>query len=325
MMIDDAINIRGIKRFAADNSGLVPPPAGRPDTGKTVAVIGGGPAGLSAAYFLQLMGHNVTVFEKRARLGGMLRYAASPTNRLPREKLQYDLDAITSTGVKVKLNTEIGKDISFNEIRRQYDAVYIAIGAHADKKLKVAGADKNGVISAVEFLRGIGDEVIPDFTGKRIVVVGGGNVAMDAARVSVRLNAEKVSVVYRRRERDMTALPSEVEEAIAEGVEILSLNAPAGIDSDENGNVTAFRTQPQMVGLIGEDGRPRQSTPSFPKSPFRVTSSSSPSDRMSNTDTSGNASFRWNGARWPRAKAAPFRICPAFSPAATAPAAGNRH
>ncbi len=255
MMIDDAINIRGIKRFAADNSGIVPPPACLPDTGKTVAVIGGGPAGLSAAYFLQLMGHNVTVFEKRARLGGMLRYGI-PNYRLPREKLQYDLDAITSTGVKVKLNTEIGKDISFNDIRRQYDAVYIAIGAHADKKLKVAGADKNGVISAVEFLRGIGDEVIPDFTGKRIVVVGGGNVAMDAARVSVRLNAEKVSVVYRRRERDMTALPSEVEEAIAEGVEILSLNAPAGIDSDENGNVTAFRTQPQMVGLIGEDGRP---------------------------------------------------------------------
>ena len=255
IMIDDAINIRGIKRFAADNAGIVPPPSCLPETGKKVAVIGGGPAGMTAAYFLQLMGHSVTVFEKRMRLGGMLRYGI-PNYRLPREKLQYDLDAIIATGVQIKLNTEIGRDISFNDIRRQYDAVYIGIGAHADKKLKIAGADKKGLISAVEFLRGIGDEVIPDFTSKKIIIVGGGNVAMDAARVSVRLGAEKVSVIYRRRERDMTALPSEVEEAIAEGVEILSLNAPAGIDYAEDGNITAFRAQPQLVGKTGEDGRP---------------------------------------------------------------------
>lgn len=264
MFIDDAINIRGIKRFAADNAALLPPPMCQPDTGKAVAVIGGGPAGLSAAYFLQLMGHNVTVFEKRARLGGMLRYGI-PSYRLPRERLQYDLDAIIATGVKIKLNIDIGKDISFNDIRRQYDAVYIAIGAHADKKLKIAGADKKGVISAVEFLRNIGDEVIGSFAGKRIVIVGGGNVAMDAARVSVRLGAEKVSVVYRRRERDMTALQSEVEEAIAEGVEILSLNAPAGIDGDMDGNVTAFRVQPQMVGKIGADGRPEPINAKLPE------------------------------------------------------------
>ena len=120
-----------------------PPPVCLPGTGKKVAVIGGGPAGLSAAYFLQLMGHSVTVFEKRMRLGGMLRYGI-PSYRLPREKLQYDLDAIIATGVQIKLNTEIGRDIGFNDIRKQYDAVFIAIGAHADKKLKIAGNDKKG-------------------------------------------------------------------------------------------------------------------------------------------------------------------------------------
>ncbi len=111
-------------------------------------------------------------------------------------------------------------------------------------------------VSAVEFLRKIGDEILPDYTGKKVVVVGGGNVAMDAARTAVRLGAERVRVVYRRRQKDMTALPSEVEAAIAEGVEMVTLHAPVGIVSDEKGLVTAFRAQPQIVGKIGDDGRP---------------------------------------------------------------------
>jgi NADPH-dependent glutamate synthase beta subunit-like oxidoreductase len=254
-MLDDAINIRGIKRFAADYSGIVPPPESLPKTGKNIAVIGGGPSGLTAAYYLQLMGHSVTVYEKRAHLGGMLRYGI-PSYRLPKERLQYDLDAILATGVTVKLNTGIGKDMALEKLRKKYDAVYISIGAHTDKKLGLEGEDKNGVISAVELLRGIGDNVLPDFSGKKIVVVGGGNVAMDAARTAVRLGADKVSVVYRRRQKDMTALPAEVEAAVAEGVEMVTLNAPAGVISDENGHVTAFRAQPQIVGKIGEDGRP---------------------------------------------------------------------
>jgi NADPH-dependent glutamate synthase beta subunit-like oxidoreductase len=135
----------------------------------------------------------------------MLRYGI-PSYRLPREKLQFDLDAITATGVKVKLTPRSARTSPLNDIRRKYDAVYIAIGAHADKKLKNPGADKKGVISAVDFLHKVGDENVPDFKGQRIVIIGGGNVAMDAARVSIRLGAQKVSVVYRRRERDMTAL-----------------------------------------------------------------------------------------------------------------------
>jgi NADPH-dependent glutamate synthase beta subunit-like oxidoreductase len=254
-LLDDAINIRGIKRFAADDSGVVAPPECLPETGKKIAVIGAGPSGLTAAYYLQLMGHKVTVFEKRAYPGGMLRYGI-PSYRLPKERLQYDLDAIRATGIDVKLNTDIGRDITFEEIRGTFDAVYVAIGAHTDKKLNIEGEDREGVISAVELLRTIGDEQLPDFTGKKVIVVGGGNVAMDAARTAVRLNADKVSVVYRRRQKDMTALASEVEAAIAEGVEMVTLNAPAGIIAGDNGAVSAFRAQPQIVGKIGDDGRP---------------------------------------------------------------------
>lgn len=254
-LLDDAINIRGIKRFAADYSGVVPPPECLPATGKKIAVIGGGPSGLTAAYYLQLMGHSVTVYEKRAHLGGMLRYGI-PGYRFPNERLQYDLDAILATGIDVKLGTDIGRDMTLEQLRRDFDAVYIAIGAHTDKKLGIEGEDAKGVISAVELLRHIGDGILPHFTGKKIVVVGGGNVAMDAARTAVRLGADKVSVVYRRRQKDMTALPAEVEAAIAEGVEMVTLNAPAGIIADESGTVTAFRAQPQIVGRIGDDGRP---------------------------------------------------------------------
>jgi NADPH-dependent glutamate synthase beta subunit-like oxidoreductase len=264
MLLDDAINIRGIKRFAADYSGVVPPPERLAATEKKIAVVGGGPSGLSAAYYLQLMGHSVTVYEKRARLGGMLRYGI-PSYRFPKERLQYDLDAILATGIEVKLNTHIGKDITLEQLRADFDAVYIAIGAHTEKKLGIEGEDKKGVISAVELLRSIGDEIIPDFTGKQIVVVGGGNVAMDAARTAVRLGASKVSVVYRRRQKDMTALPLEVEAAVAEGVEMITLNAPAGILSDENGNVTGFRAQPQIVGKIGDDGRPAPANAKLPE------------------------------------------------------------
>ncbi len=255
MLLDDAINIRGIKRFAADYSGIVPPPERSPDTGKKIAVIGGGPSGLTAAYYLQLMGHNVTIFEKGLHLGGMLRYGI-PSYRLPKDKLQYDLNAILATGITVKLHSDVGKDISFDQLRKKYDAVYVSIGAHTEKKLGIEGEDKKGVISAVELLRNIGDDVLPDFTSKRIVVIGGGNVAMDAARTAVRLGAEKVSVIYRRRQKDMTALPAEVEAAVAEGVEMVTLNAPAGVISDINGCVTGFRAQLQIVGKISEDGRP---------------------------------------------------------------------
>ena len=263
-MIDDAMNIRGLKRYAVDTAGDVPQPLCAEPTGKRVAIIGGGPGGLSAAYYLALMGHEVTVYEKRRQLGGMLRYGI-PSYRFPREKLDAEIASILSTGIEVRLETTIGEDISYNDLRKQYDALYLAIGAQTDKKTGIPGEDSEGVISAVELLRGIGDDIMPDFTGKKVVVIGGGNVAMDVTRSAIRLGAEKVSCVYRRRQADMTALAEEVEGALAEGAELLTLQAPVRIEADETGHAAALWVQPQIIGPVGRDGRPRPNQADVPE------------------------------------------------------------
>lgn len=263
-MVDDAVNIRGLKRFAAEQAGYVPAEKCADSTGKKVAVIGGGPAGLTAAYYLSLMGHNVEVFEKRKHLGGMLRYGI-PDYRLPEKTLSDEINVILETGIKVHLETDIGTDITMEELEKNYDAVFISIGAHSDKKLRIHGEDLKGVTPAVSLLREIGDGVRPDFTGKKVAVIGGGNVAMDAARSSVRLGAEKVSIVYRRRQADMTALPDEVEGAIAEGCEPVTMMAPVRLEGDENGNVRKLIVQPQIIGAIGKDGRPGVSASDEPE------------------------------------------------------------
>lgn len=255
-MIDASINIRGLKRFAVDHAGKVAPPACAPSTGKRVAVVGAGPGGLSTAYYLSLMGHGVTVYEKQPYLGGMLRYGI-PSYRLPRERLQDDIDAILSTGVQVKTGVDVGRDVAISDLTEKYDAVYIAIGAHSDRKLGLEGESSRGVISAVDMLRSIGNLVNPDFTGKTVTVIGGGNVAMDAARSAVRLGARKVKIVYRRRQEDMTALPEEVQGAANEGCEILSLQAPSRIEASGTGDVAALWVKPQIIGAMDSAGRPR--------------------------------------------------------------------
>ena len=252
--VDAAVNIRGVKRFAVDMAGQVPVPSAAASTGKTIAVVGGGPSGLTAAYYLSLMGHSVTVFELRGKLGGMLRYGI-PVYRLPDEYLDRDIDAILSAGVAVKTGVCVGKDITMAQLREDFDCVYLSIGAHADKKLGIDGEDKKGVLSAVELLGDAGEGRAPDFSGKRVVVVGGGNVAMDATRTAQRLGASLVTCVYRRRIDDMTALPAEVEGAMAEGCEIIPLKAPVRVSYDEAGAVTGLVVQPQVIGKV-RDGRP---------------------------------------------------------------------
>ena len=254
-LIDAPVNIRGLKKMAVDNSGIVPVPECEAPTGKKVAIIGGGPGGLSAAYYLALMGHKVTIFEQRKQLGGMLRYGI-PNYRFPRKKLDEEIDSILSTGIEVKKNISVGKDISFDDITKEYDATYISIGAHADKKIGIEGEDaKSGITSAVEMLRAIGDGDMPDYTGKKVIVIGGGNVAMDVARSSIRLGASKVSIVYRRRKADMTALEEEVEGAEAEGCDVLELMSPVRIKQDEEGNAIGLIVKPQMISRVSH-GRP---------------------------------------------------------------------
>ncbi|MBR0256129.1 MAG: FAD-dependent oxidoreductase [Synergistaceae bacterium] len=258
-MVDDAINIRGLKLYAIDHAGHVPVyPEGKkaaPATGKKVAIVGGGPSGITAAYYLGMMGHSVEIFEQRKRLGGMLRYGI-PSYRLPREVLHEEIETLLTAG-DIKVHKEVsigGKDYPLSKLREQFDAVYIAIGAHTDKTLRIPGEDAEGVMSAVELLRRIGDEDFPDFRGKKVVVVGGGNVAMDCARSSLRLNADKVTLAYRRRKDDMTALAEEVEATEVEGCEILELAAPLKVEVSD-GKAKALWVKQQMISNI-KSGRP---------------------------------------------------------------------
>ncbi len=262
-LMDDPINIRGLKRFAVEHAGNVPVPEPAESTGKRVAVIGGGPGGISAAYYLRLMGHDVTMYEQRKQLGGMLRYGI-PSYRLPRETLDAEIEQLLSTGIHVKTEVTVGESPNILELRSQYDAVYIAIGAHTDRKIGIEGEDAEGVISAVEMLRGIGDDQLPDFTGKDIIVIGGGNVAMDVARSAIRLGAKRLRIAYRRRREDMTAMPEEVEGAIAEGCELVELHAPMRIEKDAEGKVAALWVKPQIIGPV-VNGRPKPMDSSEPE------------------------------------------------------------
>lgn len=254
-MIDDSINIRGLKRFAVDNAEYIENPRRMDLTGKKVAVIGGGPSGLTCAYYLSMMGHQVDLYESKNKLGGMLRYGI-PSYRLPREILDKEIESLLSYDVNVFTNVTVGKDISVVDLKDKYDSVYIAIGAQIHKSMGIEGEDAKGVYSAVDILRDIGDGIYPDFKDKKVAIIGGGNVAIDVARSAVRLGAKNSNIIYRRRKDDMPALREEVEAAISEGCEVYELSNPIKIEANEDGEVKALIIQPQIVGMM-ENGRPK--------------------------------------------------------------------
>ncbi len=227
--IDEPLSIRTLKRFAADAAerGDVPLPSKRVSraAAKKVAIVGAGPAGLTCAYHLARMGYKPVVYEAEAVAGGMLA-TCIPPYRLPRQVLQGEVDMIKSLGAEIKLNTRVGKDVSFERLKSDYDAVFLATGADKGWTLGIPGEDLAGVYDAITFLKAVnlGHNAIK--VGERVAVVGGGNAAIDAARTALRVGAKKVTIVYRRERADMPAAPEEIHEAEAEGIEIRYLAVP---------------------------------------------------------------------------------------------------
>lgn len=261
-LVEDSISIAWLKRYVADlDLDKEQPylPEVKPATGKKVAIIGGGPSGLSAAWYLAKEGHNVEVFEAMPEFGGMLKYGI-PLYRLPREVLLNEIKIVKALGVTLTPNRRIGQDVSLNHLRERFDAVYVAIGAWQSAKMGVPGQDLRGVIGGIDFLAKFSVNE-PIQTGKRIAVIGGGNTAMDACRTAVRLGAEKVYAVYRRTKEDMPAVDVEILEAEEEGIDFRFLLSPLEVLDDGSGNVSGIRLQKMRVIT---DARGRRAVEAIP-------------------------------------------------------------
>jgi len=266
---DGAVGINSIERFIGDYGiahGLrhekIP---GEGPKDERVAVIGAGPSGLACAFQLARRGYEVTVFESLPAAGGMLRYGI-PVYRLPREVIDAEVQKILDLGVELRLSTKVGKDVTFAELRSQYQAIYVAIGAHQGKKLGVPGEDGPGIWTGTEFLNHVNSGKKVEIGGN-VVVIGGGDTAIDAARVSKRVTADaaalsrrlgaEVTILYRRTRTEMPAIEREIEEALEEGIRIEYLAAPNEILRDEEGAVRAMLVQRMELGEPDSSGRRR--------------------------------------------------------------------
>ena len=248
--VEGPVAIRALKRFASEHGSIKGKSRAVKPTGKKVAVVGAGPAGLTAAYYLARLGHAVTVFEALPEAGGMMRIGI-PTYRLPREVLDAEIEAIKAAGVDIRTNSKVK---SVDDLRQQgYDAVFVAVGAHKGSKIGAEGEDSPGVIDSISFLAGA--NAGKQFkTGGKVAVIGGGNSAVDAARVARRLGAKEVTIVYRRSRAEMPAQQAEVDEALAEGVAIRFLAAPTRIVPAGKGLL--LECIGMRLGAPDESGRP---------------------------------------------------------------------
>jgi formate dehydrogenase major subunit len=268
-LVDEPVAINFLKRFVADydfNNEYIYHSAVKPPTGHKVAIIGGGPAGLAAAYYLAIEGHSVTIFDSSPQLGGMLRYGI-PEYRLPKSILDKEIATITSLCKEVYFNTALGKDFTIESLKEKgYQAIFVALGAQLSQKMNIEGEDLPGVLLGTGFLRDVilGGKVN---LGSRVAVIGGGNTAIDAARTAMRLNAGEVSVVYRRTRQEMPANDEEIEQAELEGVKFILLAAPTKVIA-KNGRANALECNRMALGAPDASGR-RKPEP-IPDSKFSI-------------------------------------------------------
>jgi NADH-quinone oxidoreductase subunit F len=261
--IDESVNMREVHRFIADSiyqsdrfDALVERIAARklPATDRKVAVVGGGPTGLVAGFYLAMLGHEVTLYESNPEPGGMLRYAL-PEYRLPREVVYREIELIRRIGVNFKCGVAVGTDITLNDLDNQYNAVFLGIGTWKESWVYLAGTELKGVLPALIFLESVAKEE-PTNLGRKVVVIGGGNAAIDSARTALRMGSE-VKVIYRREKKDMPAIKEETDAARHEGVKFVFLATPHRIVGDANGNVKAIELVKTRLGEFDASGRRR--------------------------------------------------------------------
>jgi glutamate synthase (NADPH/NADH) small chain len=253
--VDEPVSICALKRFAADREMAdgAALPERKAASGKRVAVVGAGPAGLTAAWFLLLAGHEVTILDANEKAGGMMRYGI-PKFRLPEAVIDADVEPLVKMGATFRFSTMFGKDADLAELQQTHDAVLLTIGASQASKLGIPGEELDGVQSGIGFLADVADGTAAA-PGRSVIVIGGGNTAIDAARTALRLGAESVTILYRRGRDEMPANRLEIEEAIAEGVELRLLAAPVAIEKNADGlAVTAVNMQ---LGEPDASGRRR--------------------------------------------------------------------
>ncbi|MFZ0938257.1 MAG: FAD-dependent oxidoreductase, partial [Candidatus Sulfotelmatobacter sp.] len=253
--VDDPVNLPALKRFITDRfSDFKLPRPAAPERPEKIAIVGSGPAGLLCAYELRQKGYGTTIFEALPVAGGMLA-AGIPSFRLPRPLLNAELDRLRAIGIEILLDTPVGRSISFEELRKSYAAVFIAIGAHVERRLRIPGEDLPGVTGGVEFLRrvNLSGRAAP---GQHVLVVGGGNSALDAARAALRCGAAEVTIVYRRTRAEMPADHREIEDAECEGVRLMFLAAPKSFHAGHGGRVSGLECTKMKLGRPDASGRP---------------------------------------------------------------------